>query len=806
MKTRALAAALVATAAVMSTGCTQPRPPAEFTLVGSFQPAVGCATEWDVSCGETGMTPTDGRHSVELDLPAGGHEFKVTRTGGWEENYGARGARDGDNLALSLPGPAKVRFTYDPAGHVVRAEPPTPAGAELPEDADLAQASLRSALTRERIDFVMSDRFANGDPGNDAGGLAGDRRATGLDPTHKAYYHGGDLRGLTEKLDYVQGLGATAIWITPPLVNKPVQGEGDNASAGYHGYWITDFTQVDPHLGGTEALRELVDAAHARGMKVFMDVVANHTADVIARAEDRNAYVGKTIEPYKDAQGNEFDDRALAGSPDFPALDAATSFPYTPVFPRPEDATVKAPEWLNDPTMYHNRGNSTFSGESDEYGDFFGLDDLFTERPEVVEGMSEVYAEWVRFGIDGFRIDTVKHVNIEFWQVFAERMRTAAAEAGNDDFFMFGEVYSTDATLTSRYTTTGKLPAALDFGFQEGALKFARGTGTQEMAAVWAEDDRYTDADSNAYQLPTFVGNHDMGRVAGMLRGAVEGDELLARTALAHDLMFLSRGQPVVYYGDEQGLVGSGGDQDARQSLFATQVEQYAQEQVVGAEPGARDRYDIDHPLYRRLAALAALREEHPALADGAQITRQAGSGPGVLAFSRIDRATGTEYVVALNNSVMEREAKVTTWSPGVAFESLAVGDTPGGPGTTAAADGALVFPVPPLSAVVLRGTAPMPQPDAAPTVGLDLAAGSEVKGRVELEAAVEASGFTEVSFWVRPLGVADWQPLGTDDNPDFRVFHDTRELGPGAVLEYRAVVHDLAGRRAAASTWVVTG
>ena len=70
----------------------------------------------------------------------------------------------------------------------------------------------------------------------------------------------------------------------------------------------------------------------------------------------------------------------------------------------------------------------------------------------------------------------------------------------------------------------------------------------------------------------------------------------------------------------------------------------------------------------------------------------------------------------------------------------------------------------------------------------------------------VWASGFTEVSFWVRPLGVADWQPLGTDDNPDFRVFHDTRELGPGAVLECRAVVHDLAGRRAAASTWVVTG
>ena len=99
------------------------------------------------------------------------------------------------------------------------------------------------------------------------------------------------------------------------------------------------------------------------------------------------------------------------------------------------------PAWLNDPIYYHNRGDSTFAGESSEYGDFFGLDDLFTEHPDVVDGMTDIYKAWVDFGIDGFRIDTVKHVNIEFWQKFARGDRGAGRSRGNDDFFAFGEVF-----------------------------------------------------------------------------------------------------------------------------------------------------------------------------------------------------------------------------------------------------------------------------------------------------------------------------------------------------------------------------
>jgi glycosidase len=137
----------------------------------------------------------------------------------------------------------------------------------------------------EIVYFVLPDRFENGEASNDAGGLEGNRLTTGFDPTHKGFYHGGDLKGLTARLDYIQGLGATAIWLGPIYKNKPVQGGPGQESAGYHGYWITDFTAVDPHFGNDADMRAFVDAAHARGMKVYLDIITNHTADVIQYRE-----------------------------------------------------------------------------------------------------------------------------------------------------------------------------------------------------------------------------------------------------------------------------------------------------------------------------------------------------------------------------------------------------------------------------------------------------------------------------------------------------------------------------------------
>ena len=258
---------------------------------------------------------------------------------------------------------------------------------------DQARHSLRAPLTGENFYFVMADRFENGSTGNDLGGLPADRLVSGFDPTAKGFYHGGDLAGIRQRLAYIRGMGTSAIWLTPSFKNKAVQLE-DGPSAGYHGYWITDFTQIDPHLGTNAELAALIGEAHAMGMKVFFDIITNHTADVIDYEEgSRPAYVSKDREPYRMPDREPFDDRDFAGTDTFPELSRTESFPFTPFVPAGEP--VKVPDWLNDTTLYHNRGNTTFTGENSLYGDFFGLDDLFTEQPQVVSGMTEVYETWI---------------------------------------------------------------------------------------------------------------------------------------------------------------------------------------------------------------------------------------------------------------------------------------------------------------------------------------------------------------------------------------------------------------------------
>ena len=451
----------------------------------------------------------------------------------------------------------------------------------------------------------MADRFANGNTtNNDNGGLTGGKLDR-LRPSDKAFYHGGDLAGITQKLDYIKGMGTTAIWLTPSFKNKPVQGKPGEESAGYHGYWITDFTQIDPHLGTNADMKALIDAAHAKGMKVFFDIITNHTADVIDYREGAYSYRSKKNYPYKDSSGTAFDDRDYVNKT-FPAMDPATSFPYTP-FLHAGDENAKTPAWLNDVNLYHNRGDSTFAGESSTYGDFIGLDDLFTERPEVVTGMGDIYKQWVDFGIDGFRIDTVKHVNLEFWQKFIPDILGEAQRIKNDDFFAFGEVYDGNPEAMSQFTTAGKLQATLDFGFQQQGVDFAKGKPATVLADFFSKDDWYTDADSNAYQLPTFLGNHDMGRVAMFLQGASSTDaELMQRVKFADALMFTMRGNPVTYYGDEQGFIGTGGDQLAREDMFASKVDIYNGEKVLGGPSGSRDRFSTDAPLYTWIALSAA--------------------------------------------------------------------------------------------------------------------------------------------------------------------------------------------------------
>ncbi|MFD8788200.1 pullulanase-type alpha-1,6-glucosidase [Kitasatospora sp. NPDC059599] len=704
---------------------------------------------------------------------------------------------------------ALTAATLGGAPAALAAAPPPP-----PSDAALAATAGRHDLTREQFYFVLPDRFANGDQANDGGGITGGRLENGFDPADKGFYHGGDLAGLIRKLDYIQDLGTTAIWMAPIFKNKPVQGTGADASAGYHGYWITDFTQVDPHFGTNDQLKELIAKAHARGIKVFFDVITNHTADVVDDAEQQHGYRSTGAYPTLDADGNPVDETAVAdaGTP-WPRI-TKDSFPYTPVFRNPGDATAKTPSWLNDPSLYHNRGDSTFVGESATEGDFSGLDDLDTQNPRVVKGFEKVYQQWVKdVGVDGFRIDTVKHVNMAFWQQWAPALKDFAAKQGNKKFFMFGEVYSGDPAVTSPYVTKGKLQATLDFPFQGAARSYvSQGGSAKTLADVYGQDYRYTGADSDAYELPTFLGNHDMGRFGSFLLADNPGaDEatLLKKDRLGNELQFLTRGQPVVYYGDEQGFTGAGGDKDARQDLFASKTPSYNGDRVLGGAAGPADRYGQGGELYQGIAGLAKLRRDNPALADGAQIERYAADGPGVYAFSRIDAAQQVEYLVAVNNATEAKTVTLDTFSAGTGFDRIypAAGER-----VTSGADRKVTVTVPALSSVVLKAAGRLAAPAAAPQLSVQPPADGAT-GLVTVGAGADGSGFDRVSFAAQ-IGTGPWQTLGTADTgkpgPDgrrnFLVTQDLGAVAPGTVVRYKAVVQDSGGHLRSATASFTTG
>jgi glycosidase len=804
------------------------------TAPGSFQSELGCAADWDPGCLRSWLQDPDGDGIGRLStstLPPGSYDTKVAISESWDENYGSGGEPNGANISFVVGSFGDVvTFAYDENSHVLDVSV-TPA--EPVDDAALVRAPVRHPVEDEVFYFAIPDRFNDGKTANNCGDfagvcVAGDTQENVLQhgylPSDKGYYHGGDIEGLRRKLPYLQDLGISAIWVGPIYANKTVQPDSTNLygmSSGYHGYWILDFLRVDPHLGTNAEFARLVDAAHERGIKVFMDIVTNHTADVI-QLEGNAGYRNKRDFPYTDVNGEPFDDSdyAYSGQPDstFPEVDGS-SFPYVPSVP-PGEEDAKNPAWLNDPLLYHNRGNTSFTGENSLYGDFFGLDDLWTERREVVEGMIDIYSYWIEeFGVDGFRIDTTKHVNMEFWQAFGPEILDAAAAAGIEDFFAFGEVFDQQfgPRFMSEFSTRGELQSTIDFGFQLAARDFASKSGaTSSLRDFFALDDYYTDSDSNAYAMPTFLGNHDMGRIGYFLQrvdqqGTTDA-ELLARSTLAHALMFFARGQPVVYYGDEQGFTGDGGDKDAREDMFANAVAVYEDNDLIGTdETTSDDNFDPRHPLYQAIRELGKLYHQHRALRSGAQIHRFSSDGPGIYAFSRIDRNQRVEYVVALNNSESAATAEVPTYSPGgVKFKLLSKTAVAGK--LTTHPDGTLSVTVPPLGYVVYRAGAPVPASDEAPAVDItspengDTAVletttmdGQQVLDRIEVAAELDADVFAEVTFAVR-VGDGDYVPIGTDDNAPYRVFYDASDLRvqDDTRLTFRAIVNDLSGHLAA--------
>jgi glycosidase len=562
--------------------------------------------------------------------------------------------------------------------------PAAPVTERLPED--------------EIIYFVLPDRFENGDKANDRGSIAGTALDHGFDPAHKGFYQGGDIKGLMQRLDYIQSLGATAIWLAPVFKNKPVQGPPGRETSGYHGYWITDFLDVDPHFGTRAEFKALVDAAHARGMKVYMDIITNHTADVIKYAECSGPGAPKELRdnaacPYRSegeypyttqgkADGPAINDGFLGTDPkhltaeNFAKL-TNPNWAYKTYVPEAEKA-IKNPAWLNDPIYYTNRGDSFWEGESRVTGDFSGLDDVMTTNPRVVDGFIDIYKQWISdFKVDGFRIDKAKHVNPEFWQVFAPAILDHARAGGIPNFHMFGEAYEFDPAHLAKFTTHAKLPAVLDFAFQ-GRVRdvVAGGKPATTLSYLFETDVVYAKGFDTAKQLPTFLGNHDMGRFAMFVKQAnpdISDEELVSRITLGHALMMFARGVPTIYYGDEQGFVSDGNDQDARETMFPSVTEVYTDNTLAGTKASVADsNFDPAHPIYRAIAAMAKVRTAEAALRRGEQLTRHADhdakNGGSTLVISRLDPDDRGEVVIAFNASNEARtlafpvDGRARTW------------------------------------------------------------------------------------------------------------------------------------------------
>ena len=646
--------------------------------------------------------------------------------------------------------------------------------AESPGPDDLARLAVpmpRHPLANESVYFVMIDRYANGDVGNDRGD---ERTASGFDPKNPAYYHGGDLVGLTRNLERIRRLGFTALWITPPFLNNTVQGN----SAAYHGYWINDFTRIDPHFGTEDEFATFVARAHELGLKVYLDIVMNHTGDVIR---------------YRDGYG---------------FADAATKQPYIPM----DLVNAKAPAFLNDLSNYHNQGNIDNWNDSDQSrnGDFFGLDDIKTEQPAVVDGFAAVYADWVkRYGIDGFRIDTAKHVDVNF---FARWIPAFLSQSGvtAQNFAMFGEVYDAQVRTLAGYIRSQRLPSVLDFALQPAVASFAAGDqDASRLFSVVGLDDLYNvgvTADgfvANAYALPVFGGNHDMGRTALMLmnEGASRSPrEFLPRVKLAHSTLFLLRGVPVTYYGDEVGMIGYGGDQSARQSMFPTNVVEWQEQDRVGA-PAIGTRSSLtaaaeQHPLAVHLRQLNELRSRYAALRSGALLPRLT-NGP-IAAWSRVDATERREFVVLLNNAAKPRTVTVTTSTPTDAFRGI-FGSRQR---FTTDARGRLRVTVPALSTLVLRAARPLP---AAPVaIPMDLVA-SKLDGVVPALEAVPRASLRDpsaVTFVLQRCSECAGQALITDDAAPF-VMVLPEQLPVGARIT--AITRTSSGAVSVGGTYTVT-
>jgi glycosidase len=453
---------------------------------------------------------------------------------------------------------------------------------------------------------IITDRFYDGDPSNN--------NAEGnYNPASSGSVHGGDFKGIEQKLDYIKALGATAIWISPIVLN----GHGQ-----FHGYAGRDFYQVAPHWGSLADLQHMIQAAHARGILVIDDIIVNHGDDLIYSTDAGYANfltppAGYTLE-YRNG-----------------------SLTYAPPFGLYNSIYTAANNALTN--LFHNYGGipDYNTAEHVELGELSGLDDFRTETAYVRSNMVEIYKYWIaQAGFDGFRIDTVKHVEMGFWQNWSPLVHGYAAGIGKPNFFMFGEVYDGSDAKCGSYTGTQSggafaLDSVVDYPlyFKVGSV-FASASGNTKQI-----EDRYNAISPNydpaaQMRLVTFLDNHDQPRFLSI------SDATTARLNVALAFLYTARGVPCLYYGTEQAFNGTT-DPNDREDMFAGQFEQ---------GPSLGDNFNMTHPQFQLVAKLNNFRRLYPALQTGSHVNQwNDPNGPGLFAYAR--RLGAEEVFVVFNTS-----------------------------------------------------------------------------------------------------------------------------------------------------------
>ena len=613
-------------------------------------------------------------------------------------------------------------------------------------------------LSKELIYFVFPDRYLNGDTSND--------KFAGYDPRDTAFFHGGDLKGLTgtcsagdNGLARIKKLGFTAVWVTPLVVQQKPTPYG----AGYHGYWGVDFLNVDPHLGTKEEMVAFSECAKKLGLKLILDVVTNHTGDVI-QYKEKEAFLPSDM------------------------------------------VNAKNPAWLNDLSNYHNVGdmNSCWGeGSCMQLGDFYGLDDIATEKAVVYNGWADVYGKWIKdYGISGFRVDTARHVDDNFFKNWSPQINAAAQSVGINDFTIFGEVWDVNPINLMNYIRRNKIQTVLDFPFQRSAAEFASGySDATTIENLFAYDDLYTTATTSASNMVTFLGNHDMGRAGKIIESKRinPAAELLPRTLLGHSLMYLTRGIPSVYYGDEVGMTGtgSGSDQLARQDMFSTKVNIWKTEKRIGSSPiGTGNAFDITekHPIAIHLKALANLRAANPGLSNATMQIRYAKDY--LLAISKKDDVENREYVVAFNNSNKAIKATINTATSKGGWKLIM------GKSSFKAAGEKVTITVPALSTVVLKANQKIDKTQVK--VGKISSKLDFLTGYYETKASVTTKDLAKVTFFSRTASDQPWSSMGTDTNFPYIVYVDPLEYEGKSVQIKAEVINSKGARYELPSTTIV--